>query len=347
MSGDWSDPGLIRVGSDYYSVRSTFGWQPGLPIAHSRDLVHWEYIGHGFTSHPKLLPGDTRLGIWGVEMGLNPNTKQFLIYAPTRDGEVFVYYADRPEGPYQVKSLGANLGIDPGFFADDDGRLYFMTNRALIHELERRRPVHQAAGDADRPHAVQALRRTGHLQARRLLLPAALRRRHAAPRAEHDHHACARGRSKGPGSRIPATPSCSRRTTARGSSRRRTARSSTRRRASGSRLSRARTRVLHARAAVPDGADRVDRRRLVEAGRGQGARDLGEGALARARAAAPSAVGRVRRPRARPPVVLHLRSGLLGPGVVAAASGRACCASARSRGISMRSRRCPASSSSA
>src|SRR5262245_52621931 len=85
MAGDWSDPGLIRVGGDYYAVRSTFGWQPGLPIAHSRDLLHWEYIGHGFSSHPKLLPGDTRLGIWGVEMGWNPNTKQFLIYAPTRD----------------------------------------------------------------------------------------------------------------------------------------------------------------------------------------------------------------------------------------------------------------------
>lgn len=135
ISGDWSDPGVIRVGTDYYSVRSTFGWQPGLHIAHSRDLLHWEYIGHGFTSHPKLLPGDTRLGIWGSEIGWNPNTKQFLIYAPTRDGEVFVYYADTPEGPYQVKSLGAKLGIDPGFFADEDGTLYFLTNRALIHEL--------------------------------------------------------------------------------------------------------------------------------------------------------------------------------------------------------------------
>jgi xylan 1,4-beta-xylosidase len=135
ISGDWSDPGLIRVGNDYYGVRSSFGWQPGLPIVHSRDLVHWEYIGHGFLSHPKLLPGDTRMGIWGLEMGWNPNTQQFLIYAPTRDGEVFVYFADHPEGPYQVKSLGANLGIDPGFFADDDGRLYFLTNKALIHEL--------------------------------------------------------------------------------------------------------------------------------------------------------------------------------------------------------------------
>jgi len=135
ISGDWSDPGLIRVGDDYYTCRSTFGWQPGIPVAHSRDLVNWEYVGHAFATHPKLKPGDTRLGIWGVEMGYNPDTKQFLIYAPTRDGEVFVYHADKPGGPYAVKSLGTNLGIDPGFFADEDGRLYLMTNKAVLHEL--------------------------------------------------------------------------------------------------------------------------------------------------------------------------------------------------------------------
>lgn len=136
LPGDWSDPGLIRVGDVFYTVRSSFGWQPGLPIARSGDLVHWELVGHGFVAHPKLLPGDTRYGIWGVELGWNPNTKQFLIYAPTRDGEVFVYFAAKPEGPYEVRSLGPNLGIDPGFFADADGRLYFITSRALIHELE-------------------------------------------------------------------------------------------------------------------------------------------------------------------------------------------------------------------
>jgi hypothetical protein len=52
-------------------------------------------------------------GIWGVEMGYNPNTKQFLIYAPTRDGEIYVFNSDKPEGPYQMKSLGTGLGIDP------------------------------------------------------------------------------------------------------------------------------------------------------------------------------------------------------------------------------------------
>ncbi len=137
MPGDWSDPGLIRVGDDYYTCRSTFGWQPGITIAHSRDLIHWRYIAHAFISHPKLQAGDTRGGIWGVEMGFNPNTHQYLIYAPTRESDVYVFSADRPEGPYTMKLLGPGLGIDPGFFADDDGRLYLILNRGVLYELER------------------------------------------------------------------------------------------------------------------------------------------------------------------------------------------------------------------
>lgn len=135
VAGDWSDPGVIRVEDDYYACRSTFGWQPGIPIIHSRDLIHWEYVGHAFASHPKLNPGDTRTGIWGLEMHFNPHTRQFQIYAPTRDGEVFVYSSDRPGGPYTESSLGKNLGIDPGVFTDEDGSTYFLTNRAIIHRL--------------------------------------------------------------------------------------------------------------------------------------------------------------------------------------------------------------------
>ena len=135
ISGDWSDPGVIRVGDDFYSCRSSFGWQPGIPIIHSRDLLHWRYIGHAFISHPSLKPGDTRGGIWGLEMGYNPRTKEFLIYAPTRSHEVFVFHSPYPQGPYAMKSLGGALGIDPGFFADDDGRLYLILSLGVIHEL--------------------------------------------------------------------------------------------------------------------------------------------------------------------------------------------------------------------
>lgn len=136
IRGDWSDPALIKVGDDFYTCRSTFGWQPGIPIAHSRDLVHWRVIGHAFDSRDDIVPGDTRNGIWGLDMGFNPNTRRFLIYAPMRNHSIYVYHADRPEGPYAVTKLGDSLGIDPGFFADADGRLYLVVSRAVIYELE-------------------------------------------------------------------------------------------------------------------------------------------------------------------------------------------------------------------
>jgi xylan 1,4-beta-xylosidase len=34
------------MGEDYYLVTSSFEYFPGLPIFHSRGLVHWCQIGH-------------------------------------------------------------------------------------------------------------------------------------------------------------------------------------------------------------------------------------------------------------------------------------------------------------
>src|SRR5262245_38422483 len=74
IKGDWSDPGVVRVGEDYYSVRSTFGWQPGLAVAHSKDLVHWRYVGNGFPFLASIATGEVAGGIWGSELIYNPNT---------------------------------------------------------------------------------------------------------------------------------------------------------------------------------------------------------------------------------------------------------------------------------
>ncbi|MGN6376135.1 MAG: family 43 glycosylhydrolase, partial [Sphingomonas sp.] len=46
LQGFYPDPSIARVGRDYYLVNSTFGWFPGLPVFHSRDLVHWTQIGN-------------------------------------------------------------------------------------------------------------------------------------------------------------------------------------------------------------------------------------------------------------------------------------------------------------
>jgi beta-xylosidase len=40
LPGFHPDPSVCRVGSDYYLVTSSFEYFPGVPIFHSRDLVH-------------------------------------------------------------------------------------------------------------------------------------------------------------------------------------------------------------------------------------------------------------------------------------------------------------------
>ena len=43
------DPSVCRVGDDDYLVNSSFEYVAGVPIFHSRDLVHWHQIGYCLT----------------------------------------------------------------------------------------------------------------------------------------------------------------------------------------------------------------------------------------------------------------------------------------------------------
>ena len=49
IPGFYPDPSICRVGEDYYLVNSSFEFFPGVPLWHSRDLLHWEQIGHVLT----------------------------------------------------------------------------------------------------------------------------------------------------------------------------------------------------------------------------------------------------------------------------------------------------------
>src|SRR5262245_5796495 len=53
LFADYSDPDVIRVGSDYYLTASSFNCVPGLPLLHSRDLVNWKLIGHAIDRMPE------------------------------------------------------------------------------------------------------------------------------------------------------------------------------------------------------------------------------------------------------------------------------------------------------
>ncbi len=51
-----SDPSIVRVGSDYWLVVSTFGYFPGVPVYHSTDLAHWELV-RNILDRPSQLEG--------------------------------------------------------------------------------------------------------------------------------------------------------------------------------------------------------------------------------------------------------------------------------------------------
>jgi xylan 1,4-beta-xylosidase len=134
LSGCYPDPSICRVNEDYYLVTSTFEYFPGLPIFHSRDLVHWRQIGH-------VLDRPTQLPLQGVRPsgGLYAPTIRHsqgvfyvintLIDGKTKSGN-FIVAATDPAGPWSEPYwLEEAPGIDPSLFFDDDGRVWYVGNR--------------------------------------------------------------------------------------------------------------------------------------------------------------------------------------------------------------------------
>src|SRR5690242_1969749 len=60
IPGFHPDPSICRVGAHYFLVTSSFEYFPGVPLFHSRDLVHWRQIGHVLTR-----PGQLSFPRWG------------------------------------------------------------------------------------------------------------------------------------------------------------------------------------------------------------------------------------------------------------------------------------------
>ena len=126
LAGFYPDPSICRVGEDFYMVTSSFSYFPGVPVFHSRDLVHWEQIGHCL-DRPEQLPLDWQHMSGGV-------------YAPTirwHDGLFYMvttnvsgmgnFYvtAEDPAGPWsEPHQIHGAVGIDPSFFWDEDGTCY-------------------------------------------------------------------------------------------------------------------------------------------------------------------------------------------------------------------------------
>ena len=142
-TGMFPDPSIVRVGEDYYMVNSSFIFFPCIPISHSKDLIHWEIIGHAITNpewaHLDELEGGR--GYWAPDISYHNGI--FYITATYRLNDTGTVYrrqivvsSDKPEGPYSEPAYIEEDGIDPSIFHDEDGRHYMLLNRgARIFEL--------------------------------------------------------------------------------------------------------------------------------------------------------------------------------------------------------------------
>lgn len=127
LYADYSDPDVIRVGEDYYMVASSFTYLPGVPLLHSRDLVHWEIINYCVTSLPfdKYNRPSHGSGTWAPSIRYQDG--MFYVFVPLPDEGIFVARSADPYGTFQLDCLVEAKGwIDPCPLWDDDGKAYMV-----------------------------------------------------------------------------------------------------------------------------------------------------------------------------------------------------------------------------
>lgn len=143
LNADYSDPDVIRVGSDFYLVASDFHFV-GIQVLHSRDLVNWEIIGqvfHRLTMSPKYDEMQAySQGTWAPS--LRWHNGEFYLYVCTPHDGLFMWHTRNPAGPWSemVTVKAVDAWEDPCPFWDDDGQAYLVHSRLragplILHKL--------------------------------------------------------------------------------------------------------------------------------------------------------------------------------------------------------------------
>jgi len=125
---DFSDPDVVRVGTNYYMTASSFNCVPGLPILHSKDLVNWKLVAYALDSLPAPIydiPQHGK-GCWAPSIRFRKGV--YYIFYGDPDLGIFVTTSSNPYGPWSPLKLIKNVKgwIDPCPFWDDDGQMYLI-----------------------------------------------------------------------------------------------------------------------------------------------------------------------------------------------------------------------------
>ena len=130
VAGFHPDPSAVRVGDDFYLVNSSFGFFPGLPVFHSRDLVNWTQIGNAIDRPEQMDFGHNELtrGLFAASISHHDDTFYIVNTCFYCSGGNFVITAKNPAGPWSQPHWLKFDGIDPALFFDEDGRAWMVHN---------------------------------------------------------------------------------------------------------------------------------------------------------------------------------------------------------------------------
>lgn len=120
------DPSVCRAGDDYYVATSSFEYVPGVPLWHSRDLVHWRLIGHALDRPSQLELPDTAPSSTGVYAPTlrHHDGRFWLITTVVAGAGNMLVTAEDPAGPWSDPVSVDVPGIDPDLAWDDEGNCW-------------------------------------------------------------------------------------------------------------------------------------------------------------------------------------------------------------------------------
>jgi xylan 1,4-beta-xylosidase len=136
LSGFYPDPSIIKVGTDYYLVNSTFSYFPGIPVFHSKDLTNWKQIGNVISRPAQMNFMGERLsrGLFAPAINYRDDVYYVTCTLIDRKGNFVVTAAD-PAGPWSDPVWIPEVkGIDPSLFFDGEKTYIIYNSEAPDHK---------------------------------------------------------------------------------------------------------------------------------------------------------------------------------------------------------------------
>lgn len=147
LPGFHADPSVCRAGDDFYLVNSTFQYFPGVPVFHSKDLIHWEQVGNCLTrpsqldltglykqDNPEL--GWTNAGVYATTIRENKG-RFYMVTTVFPSRRHFYVRTDNPAGEWS-EPIVIDFAIgscDPTLYFEGD-KCYFLWKEGDIKICE-------------------------------------------------------------------------------------------------------------------------------------------------------------------------------------------------------------------